>query len=357
MITETTNTESTLLYRFFVSPKLRWARSLVFISVLGVISFNQVFIIFVDYRDLLGVWIGLLSLLYWLCYIAVVCLNIFWLFPKYLLKRRYLSYLFLLLGCMVGVLLIQLSVEYIAYNHWAQIQARGPYFSTAMAMDYISSLLLTTLCMIGGTLTVVLKEWMMDNQRVSQMEKAHVLSEVELLKEQISPELLFSTLHRSGQLTLSEPEEASKMLMKLSQLLRYQLYDCNRERVILGSEITFLTNYLTLEQCSHPQFDYTCTAEGEVNRVLVPPLLFIPFVQHAIKLIQEQRPIPPVTLGVNLKAEKDIVQFSCVCPELDLSVNRGLERIKQRLDLLYGDHYRLSLAVEGIKLELEGGEI
>ena len=95
-------------------------------------------------------------------------------------------------------------------------------------------------------MTLLLKEWMIENQRVSQMEKAHVLSEVEQLKEQVSPELLFKTLHHSGELTLTEPEKASKMLMKLSQLLRYQLYDCSRQKVLLSSEIAFLTNYLTL---------------------------------------------------------------------------------------------------------------
>lgn len=356
MATEIANTESTFLYRFLVSSKLRWARYLALILVLGVISFNQVFILFVDYRDLLGGWLGVFTCLYLLCYTTVVCLNIFWLFPKYLLQRRYLTYLSLLFAALVVVLLIQLSVEYVAYVHWPELQERGPYFSTGMVMDYISSLLLTTLCMMGGTLTVVLKEWMIDNQRVAQMEKAHMLSEVELLKEQISPELLFNTLHRSGQLTQSEPEEASRMLMKLSQLLRYQLYDCSRTKVLLGSEITFLTNYLTLEQSSQSRFDYTCTSEGEVNRVLVPPLLFIPFVQHAIKLINEQQRVLPVTLRIKLKAEKDKIQFTCACSELDLSVDRGLERISQRLNLLYGNRYQLTLAAERIQLELEGGE-
>ena len=94
------------------------------------------------------------------------------------------------------------------------------------------------------------------------MEKVHVLSEVEQLKEQVSPELLFKTLHHSGELTLSEPEKASKMLMKLSQLLRYQLYDCSRTKVLLSSEINFLNNYLTLEQNSQAQFNYELLADG-----------------------------------------------------------------------------------------------
>lgn len=205
-------------------------------------------------------------------------------------------------------------------------------------------------------MTVLLKEWMIENRRVSQMEKAHVLSEVEQLKEQVSPELLFKTLHHSGELTLTEPEKASKMLMKLSQLLRYQLYDCSRHKVLLSGEVAFLTNYLTLEQSSQPQFSYQFISEGEVNRMLVPPLLFIPFVQHIMKLMHEQQIVLPVSLSIHLKVEKGMIVFICMCPQLNLSEDRGLERIRQRLDLLYGDRYGLLLTTECIRLELNGGE-
>ena len=240
--------------------------------------------------------------------------------------------------------------------YWPQLHARGSYFSVPMLMDYISSFMLSMLCMIGGTMTVLLKEWMIENRRVSQMEKAHVLSEVEQLKEQVSPELLFKTLHHSGELTLTEPEKASKMLMKLSQLLRYQLYDCSRHKVLLSGEVAFLTNYLTLEQSSQPQFSYQFISEGEVNRMLVPPLLFIPFVQHIMKLMHEQQIVLPVSLSIHLKVEKGMIVFICMCPQLNLSEDRGLERIRQRLDLLYGDRYGLLLTTECIRLELNGGE-
>ena len=243
-----------------------------------------------------------------------------------------------------------------AYAQWPEIHARGSYRFVAMLMDYISSFILTMLCTIGGTMTVLLKEWMTDHQRVSQMEKACMLSEMEQLKEQVSPELLFKTLHRSGELTLNEPDKASKMLMKLSQLLRYQLYDCNRQKVLLSGEIAFLTNYLTLEQNSLTQFSYELTSEGEVQRMLIPPLLFIPFVQYVVKLIHELRLSIPVYLKIHLKVEKNTVAFTCSCPDLDLSTDKGLERIRQRLDILYDHRYELSLTTKCIRLKLNGGE-
>ena len=74
MTTETlaTGSESTFLYRFLVSPDLRWMRYLVLILVLGTISFNQVFIIFLDYKDILGGWIYTFTFLYLLTYVAVI---------------------------------------------------------------------------------------------------------------------------------------------------------------------------------------------------------------------------------------------------------------------------------------------
>lgn len=358
MVTEAaiSNKNFTFLYRFLVNPELRWLRYLVLILILSVISFNQAFIVFIDYQDILGGWIYAFAFIFLLSYIAVVYLNLFLFFPKYLLKRRYLTYLSLLSVAMIVALLMQLATEYFTYAYWPEMETRQYYFSTQLVMDYISSFMLSTLCMIGGTMTVLLKEWTIDHQRVSQMEKAHVLSEVELLKEQVSPELLFNTLHRSGQLTMHEPEKASKMLMKLSQLLRYQLYDCSRAKVLLSSEISFLTNYLTLEQDSRPHFSYVFTSEGEVNRMLVPPLLFIPFVQHIVKLINDRQTSDPVNLNIHLKAEDGTIQFTCICPEVNLSSDKGLERIIQRLNLLYGNRYGLLLIEDRIQLELKGGE-
>lgn len=349
--------ESTFLYRLLVSPKLRWARYLILIGILVTISFNQVFIFYVDFHELLGEWMYVFTVFYLFTYLSVVYINLHWLLPHYLLKRKYLTYVLLLSATMAGALLMQMVMEYTTYSFWPQMYIRGDYFSIPMLMDYISSFILTILCMIGGAITVLLKVWMINYQRVSQLEKAHILSEVEQLKEQVSPELLFRTLHYSGSLTLTEPERASKIVMKLSQLLRYQLYDCNRAKVLLSSEITFLTNYLILEQYHLSRFNYSLTSEGEVSHTLIPPLLFIPFVQLAVRKMYELQVSEPTFLNIHLRVEENLVQFDCSCPEFNFVAENGLERIKQRLSLLYGAHYDLLQTDEGISLLLKGGTL
>lgn len=89
MATETTaaGNESAFLYRLLVSPAFRWMRYLILVMVLGTISFNQVFIIFMDYRDILGVWIYVFTFIYMLTYVGVICPEPFLVIPKYLFEK------------------------------------------------------------------------------------------------------------------------------------------------------------------------------------------------------------------------------------------------------------------------------
>lgn len=112
----TTDNKSTLLYRFLVSPEPRWARHLVPIMVLVTISFSQVFIVFLDYWDILGEWIYIFTPLYLLIYIGVTYLNLLWLFPEFLLKRRYLTCISLFSAVMMLALTIQMATEYVSYS-------------------------------------------------------------------------------------------------------------------------------------------------------------------------------------------------------------------------------------------------
>ena len=72
--------------------------------------------------------------------------------------------------------------------------------------------------------------------------------------------------------------------------------------------------------------------------------------------ISEQQVSAPVSLNIHLKAEQGTIWFTCLCPEVNLSADKGLERIRQRLNLLYGNRYGLLLTECSIQLELKGGE-
>lgn len=125
--------------------------------------------------------------------------------------------------------------------------------------------------------------WLRYNLRIDELESTTLQSELTFLKNQINPHFLFNMLNNANVLIKRNPEEASKVLFKLEDLLRYQINDSSRERVSLASDIRFLNDYLNLEKIRRDNFQFTLRQEGEVDSIWIQPLLFIPFVENAVK--------------------------------------------------------------------------
>ena len=157
-----------------------------------------------------------------------------------------------------------------------------------MAIEIVSNFFLYGLLIAGTSITILLRHWMGFYQRKNELEKVNLKTELESLKDQINPEFLFNMLDEAGRQTFDNPEQASKVLMELSRLLRYQLYDGKREKVLLISEISFIERFMELTRMKYANLSFTVTKEGEVSRKLVPPLLFIPFAIHYIKQLSSE---------------------------------------------------------------------
>lgn len=344
---------SNFLYRFLVSPGFRVGRYALLISVLAVIAVNQVSMTYSNSLDVLGGWVYLLILYNLLTFIAGIFFNLYSLIPRYLVQKRYVAYFLSLAATMLLILCMLILQEYLVYSIFPPACVRDHFWTANVVFSCLSSFLMNMLAVVGLSMTILLKLWMIDNQRVMRLEKIHLKSELEQLKEQVSPELLFKVLHTAGNWAVSDPHKASALLMKLSQLLRYQLYDCSRERVLLGAEIKFLTHYVELEQFLSDKLSCTFSSSGAINRTLVPPLLFIPFLQHAIVAMNQQE--KKTEFSIAFEVEEERIVFQCHCPGVDLSKGKDLEKSLLRLTLLYGDHFHLSTGQDTIRLQLEGG--
>ena len=183
---------------------------------------------------------------------------------------------------------------------------------------------------------------MISNQRINELEKKRMFSEVERLKDQINPSSFFKTLNKTGMLVKTEPDKASGMLMKLSQLLRYQLYDCNREKVMLKSEITFLRNYLELESMYSPDFHYKIK-ENIISNVFIAPSILLPYVQSVVNIISHEK--GNLDLDIYISNEDKFIKIEIRVSGLyeEKLVGSELAKVKIRLDTLYKNHYKLEL--------------
>jgi len=331
---------TTFLFNLLVSPGLRWLRYVIITLVLSFISFYQTYYIVESQLDRIGNGLYILASFAAITYIMLFFFNLYVLLPAFFLKKKYITYVAILSASSILILILQ-RIVYSAGISGIQ-GFTFPAFTDIL--DFISSFFILLLCMLGGSMTVILKHWMQEIQQVNELENTQLLSEMELLKEQINPELLFNILHRSGTLANREPKTASEMLLKLSQLLRYQLYDCDREMVLLSSEIQFLNNYLTLEKLYSNRFDYNISHEGAINSVLTPPLLFIPFVKQAVQQLYSQEECS--FIQVHFKISDDMIEFTCSFSKGHLPTEESYAQIRQRLDLVYKNRYILSIKRE-----------
>jgi len=174
-------------------------------------------------------------------FIIAVYINLIALFPSYLKKGKYWQYLLLLLGLSLMITPLKLVVKYMVFSN-----------NTAMVEDILGNMnfyFFTTFFVAGcSTAGKIMVDWITQNSKRVTMENESMQSELRFLKSQINPHFLFNTLNSLYALTLKKDDKAPDIVIKLSEMMRYMLYECNEPRVPLRKEINYLQNYLDLER-------------------------------------------------------------------------------------------------------------
>ncbi len=257
--------------------------------------------------------------------------NMYFLVPKFLFKNKYIIYgLFVLIGIFLISLVLKITADIFK-----------PYLLPHQDDNFgFLQISFVIIIIISASAAIKLfQQWMQDSQRITELEQAKTNAELEQLKNQINPHFLFNMLNNANVLTKKDPEKASQVLMKLSDLLRYQLYDSARDNVLLTSDIHFLEDFLNLEKVRRDNFDFVISKEGNLSGVQIPPLLFISFVENAVKHNNDSAKSSYVNLFFEISNSE--LFFKCVNSKPILkAVNTtsgglGLANIKRRLELLF----------------------
>lgn len=307
-----------VLFRFLVSPNRRIVRHLLLIVLIGAVLYNSAPVI----ADPLIIFSYFIVLFY---------VNMYVLVPKFLFRNKTAAYCCAVIGIVV-------------------IMAVGGYFFNPFhrgnGMNIPLFSFLTVLLLAASAAIKLFQKGMMDKQLIYELEQSKAAVELEQLKSQINPHFLFNMLNNVNVLTKKDPEKASQVLVKLSKLLRYQLYDSAREKVLLTSDIHFLEHFLNLEKVRRDSFAFLISKEGNLNGVQVPPLLFISFVENAVKHNNDATRASYVNLYFDVR--NDRLFFKCLNSKcMDISVNDagglGLVNVKRRLELLFPSAHELTI--------------
>ena len=195
----------------------------------------------------------------------------------------------------------------------------------------------------------LLLSWYMQEKIRKDLENQKLQAELSYLKMQVNPHFLFNALNNIYSLAVSEKgKKTGDSIMKLSELLRYVLYEKEDEqhKVSLEKEIKHINSYIDLMKLRYDRDVYlNFSIEGETNGKRIAPLLLFPLIENAAKhgiLTDPQKPV-----DVELKVDDRFVNFSISNHKnthlKDDVGGIGIENVKKRLDLLYGNTYTLEV--------------
>lgn len=346
---ERTSQITDLTNRFF---KNRWLYHSVFW-----ISYNTFW--HVIYSDHFFSWKSFfITLIFGVCHISASYTNNYYLMPKYFATKRYAPYLFLLtLNILFFSLILGIALYY-AFTAFAPKAIEALYNTHYIFGATIGSTSSTVaLVMI---IKMVKQKWQTEqvNQR---LEKDQLQTELKFLKSQLNPHFLFNALNSIYFLIKKDPEAAADSLAKFSEMLRYQLYDCNDNRIALQQEVNFLKNFIQLSQLRKNRLQVKVDFDSSINGEQIAPLLLIPFVENAFKHVsafKDQENWIEIKLQLQnqqlqLQVENSIENVLTTVTQQDSQGGIGLANVKRRLALTYPNAHHLNTQKDKHKFKVD----
>ncbi len=281
--------------------------------------------------------------------IPLFLFNSDWLIPRVFKNRGVNAYLLSLLGLIAFFAFFQNFLkEVIIPSHlmkrhndvfWAIVPV---LFVTAISTGY-------------GFINLLLKQ---EKSRQQEQEE-RMKSELSFLRSQISPHFIFNVLNSIVYLIRSKSNQAESVTIKLSELMRYMLYESSDTQVPLDKEMEYLKNYVELQKIRFEEdVEIRLDIEGNASSQLIEPMLMIPFVENAFKhgvgLIQA-----PI-IDIHLKIEEETLTFSVKnktseieTEDKDSASGIGLRNVRRRLELLYPERHELNIVTNDEWFEVE----
>ncbi len=195
-----------------------------------------------------------------------------------------------------------------------------------------------------GTCISVIQRWLLTEQNRKETENEKLNTELSFLKSQVNPHFFFNTLNNIYSLAVVRSEKTAPAVMKLSSIMRYILTETQRDLVPLSNEVDFTHNFIDLQKVRlTDKVMLQFSAEGDIDTLLIAPLLFIPFVENAFKYGVSTK--ESSSIQIYIKTEGNTIIFNSinyiVATENTLTENTGIgiNNVKRRLELMYpGKH-------------------
>lgn len=279
-------------------------------------------------------------------FLAVTAIN-YLLLPRFFYRKRYFTFLFcslVAIALSVAIKEVLLEPVFLSAHGMGRRSAEG-------GLRDISEIGPVILLFVGFKLA-----WdnLKKQSRLEELEKEKAESELQFLKSQLNPHFLFNNLNNLYSYALDRSEKTPEIILQLSNIMRYMLYESREKYVPLEKELACLRDFIRLQELqmeSRGKVEYV--AKGETSGKMIAPLLLIPFVENSFKHSLSSQ-AEGIFIEIKVDIQEDQLNFQCVNSYLHSGAGTdrfvtsgiGLENVKRRLELLYAGRHKLDIQPE-----------
>lgn len=298
---------------------------------------------------------------YWKAFLKVVTtmpvkmmatyLTLYVFIPRLLDNRRYLSFitLFFLTAVLFGYV-----ARAMLHMYWVPTYI-PEYDYSEFPLTHLGktagNMISVNIVVFAATAIKLLKRNYHNEKITERLNKEKLDAELKFLKSQIHPHFLFNTLNNLYALTLQNSPKSSEVVLKLSNLLDYMLYECNVPLISLRKEISQIKNIIELEKLRYSnRLVVSFTASGSISNKRLPPLVMLPFIENAFKHgVSREIENSFISIDLNVKNDHLILRVENSKSdddqpnESDYTKGIGLHNVQRRLDLIFGAKYSLQV--------------
>ena len=274
--------------------------------------------------------------------LTIVYLNYFLFLPRFLHHKNIWRYLFEFLVPFAILMVARIYLQ----RYMMEGSPREGYFNSTMYVVQVTAVTLFIVAFVGMLRFAV--DWFELEAKKKEMENEKLIAELNFLKAQINPHFLFNTLNNLYYLAYSKSENTTEVIAKLSQMMRYMIYDSNHPKVLLSKEIEYMQSYIGLERMRlNNQIPIDFDIEGNTENVWITPLIFITFLENAFKHgVSSDNPKAWITISIKLQGKECTYTVKNSKPPIRTSGEKsgiGLQNVQRRLELSYPGQYRLMI--------------
>lgn len=264
----------------------------------------------------------------------------YYLLPQFLYKKRIMSFI---------ISFVMIIIVVIIFEEYVLEKLVWPHSRRADRIQLIKSLfevLPPIMFLVGYKL---IWDAIQNENKIDSLKRMVAESELHFLNSQINPHFLFNNLNNLYSYALEKSPKTPEIILQLSSLLRYILYDCKDKTVPLEKDINNLRDFVELSKLQLDEKDrVTFYIEGETKHLKITPLILITYVENAFKHGASSK-LEGIRINMAIKIENNTIYFKCENNYKNLSSTEtlvkgiGLKNVKGRLDLSYPDKYELNI--------------